>query len=215
MTKERLTSNQVLQAIKTRIITTEYKPGHILNESDIAEEFSISRTPVREVFKRLETEKYIVLIPRVGAQVAVVDFKFIRECFDLKIALESLCASKAAISENKEREIVILESVLERLKTYKGHESYSKIIIDDHIFHKTVRAMAGNTLVEEVLDQYHGHLERLWYLQTNKIQNVKIFVDTLSEILEAIKAHDSIRAATAAEKHLQSYIDQVRNELFK
>jgi len=215
MATQNMTNSDVMKILKNRIITTEYSPGYILNESDIANEFQLSRTPVREIFKRLESEKYLVLIPRVGAQVSIVDFKFIRECFTLKQSLEGLCASLAASSENENLDdIKILDEIIVRLKGYNGMNDYDKIIQDDELFHKTIRKIANNQLLIDILEQYHGHLERLWYLQTSKVRDVNVFIDTLSEILDAIKKKNSSRADDAAKRHIQAYVNQVKNELF-
>ncbi|NLY36806.1 MAG: GntR family transcriptional regulator, partial [Tissierellia bacterium] len=72
--KEKLSSDQIYTVLRERIIDLSYEPGTVLNEVDAAEEFGLSRTPVRVAFKRLEEDRLVNIIPRFGVQVVPIDF---------------------------------------------------------------------------------------------------------------------------------------------
>lgn len=55
---------EIYTQIKDRILYMDYKPGEILNEKSLAEEFGVSRTPLREILTRLEWEKLVRVLPR-------------------------------------------------------------------------------------------------------------------------------------------------------
>lgn len=64
---KKIKNEEIYNILKRRIIELKYEPGEVLNEVDLAEEFGISRTPIRKVFQQLTTDKLLNVIPRVGA----------------------------------------------------------------------------------------------------------------------------------------------------
>ena len=207
-------SQEIYQILLKRIISTEYPPGHMLNESDIAKEFNISRTPVREALKQLENENFIILLPRVGVQVSPLDFKYLKSIFDMKKVLDGfaarLCAKR---SHNGKEYIAKLEDLITKMRECYENGNEHKIIEYDSMFHQITRKMSNNKVLEETLNHLHGHLERLWNIQEQELYDTKVLVDTLSNILDAIKAHDEEAAAEAASIHMDAYLDQVKSSL--
>ena len=64
MAKMKLDAEKIYKILKRKIILLEYIPGAVLNEADLAEEYNISRTPIRRVFQLLENDKLLNIIPR-------------------------------------------------------------------------------------------------------------------------------------------------------
>ncbi len=75
---KKIKNEEIYNILKRRIIELKYEPGEVLNEVDLAEEFGISRTPIRKVFQQLTTDKLLNVIPRVGAQVTPIDFIYMK-----------------------------------------------------------------------------------------------------------------------------------------
>jgi len=69
----KLLSEDIADSIKTAIIKGKFKPGEKISEGELAESMGISRTPLREAFRKLENEGFIRIIPRKGAVVAKID----------------------------------------------------------------------------------------------------------------------------------------------
>ena len=84
MIEGRIETEELYALVKKRIIQLQYQPGEILNEADLADEFGLSRTPVRRVFQLLSADKLINVVPRYGAQVAPVDFRKMKAVFEVK-----------------------------------------------------------------------------------------------------------------------------------
>ena len=76
--------NSLYTTLKRRIIEFHYKPGQILNEQELAEEFSVSRSPVRTALQELERDRLLNIVPRYGAQVSAIDFRNIRGLFEVR-----------------------------------------------------------------------------------------------------------------------------------
>lgn len=82
MTKK-IDYDEIYNLLKRRIIELEYRPGEVLNEVDVADEFEISRTPIRKVFQQLSDDKLLNIIPRFGAQVTPIDFRYMKSVFEV------------------------------------------------------------------------------------------------------------------------------------
>ncbi len=102
MSKELSTyQQQTYDYVRGQIINLGFKPGEFINDAQIAEKLSISRTPVREAFQRLEKEGLLVNEARKGWRVYMLDLEDIDEIFDLKIAIEGMLVRKAAACNDK------------------------------------------------------------------------------------------------------------------
>jgi DNA-binding GntR family transcriptional regulator len=78
----------VLDNLRRRILTGELKPGLKINESEIATKLGISRSPVREAFRVLETEGLITTLPRRGSYITEISPEDLGEIFELRELLE-------------------------------------------------------------------------------------------------------------------------------
>lgn len=86
---------EIYRTIKDRILFLEYTPGQILNENILAEEFGVSRTPLREVFNRLEWEQLVKILPRTGTMVIEIEFQKMLNVFQIRFEIEELAGMLA------------------------------------------------------------------------------------------------------------------------
>src|SRR5690554_6707136 len=89
-------SEYLRETIEERIATGEYGPGMRLDESELAEEFGVSRTPIREALIQLDSEGLVEMRPRRGAVVVEVSPQRLCEMFEVMAELEAMCARLAA-----------------------------------------------------------------------------------------------------------------------
>jgi DNA-binding GntR family transcriptional regulator len=86
----------VFETLVEEILSNRYKPGEPLVERALAERFGLSRTPIREVLRRLESEFLVTVQPNAGVFVRRLTPKDVREIFEVRQALEPMAASLAA-----------------------------------------------------------------------------------------------------------------------
>jgi len=89
-------NHSVYSIIRDRILYLEYEPGKILNEKILAQEFGISRTPVRDVLNRLEWDQLVRIIPRTGSMVTEIEFSKIMNVFQVRFELADMEGRLAA-----------------------------------------------------------------------------------------------------------------------
>lgn len=89
-------------ALKEKIINCEYSPGSILNETQLASEFGLSRTPIREAISRLEMDGYLKILPKKGIYVTDLTLNDVLQIFQTRIEIEPLALKMAAPYINAE-----------------------------------------------------------------------------------------------------------------
>ena len=73
--------------IRSRIYTLDYPPGEVLREEEIAQEFGVSRTPIRQVLQTLENEGLVTSKSGIGSIVTTVDLPALKEVYAFRIKL--------------------------------------------------------------------------------------------------------------------------------
>ncbi len=207
-----LKQNEIFQELRNRIVRLEYEPGKILNEVEIAEEFGVSRTPIRHAFQKLELNKLIQIVPRYGAQVPQIDFIRMKSLFELTTVLDPFAARLAVDNSNPEM-IEKLEEIVERLKNYDMETEYKEAIVDDELFHETILEYCDNPWLVEILTNLHYHTERLWHYCNRFFETPEIFYETLEPLLIAIKNNDPDEAERTAKIHIEEFVDRIKSTL--
>ena len=209
---EKFKTEDVYKVLKRRIIELEYEPGQVLNEVDVAEEFNLSRTPIRKVFHQLNNDNLLNVIPRFGAQVAPIDFMYMKSVFEVTRVLDPF-AARLAVDRIDDEQIQELDAIMERLKNYDIEKDYQKAIIDDERFHNIIFESSGNPCLQETLLNLHNHTERLWHYSKRYFDTMDLFVDSLGKVLDSIKAKDEDKAEEHAREHIDAFVDKIKSEL--
>lgn len=212
MVESKLDSDSIYEILKERIILLEYEPGQVLNEVELAEEFNISRTPIRKVFQLLENSKLLNIVPRFGAQVTPIDFKEMGHVFEITKELDPF-ATKLAVERITDENIKELEEIMERLKGYNIDKDYQNAIIDDERFHQIIFNSCGNPWLQDILTFLHYQTERLWHYCELYFDDMYLFSDTLEKVLEGIKEKDVEKAEKYARLHIEEFVYKIKSEL--
>lgn len=188
----------ILEAIDSH----QYKPGDRLVESELAERFGVSRTPVREALQRLETQS---LLSRDGRSliVASLDHTQMSELYVVRGELEGLAAQLAAKHATAE-EVQVLRDMLNEDKALKNDPM--ALSRANKRFHKQIHLASHNRYLVQQLDLVHRSMA---LLATTSISAEGRGADTLVEhekIVAAIEAGNGQAAKEALRDHIsQAY----------
>ena len=184
---------KILEMIRDAILKGTMKPGERVSEPELAERFGISRTPIREAFRQLESEGYLEVIPRKGAVVASLSERDIEEFYAIKIILEGFAAKMAA--ENlTEKDIERLESINERLQKIADEGDVKNFFRVHNEFHDLFIKAAGNEKLYEMINQLVMKFKRLRLASLSQPGRMEISVEEHRNMIEAFKNHDGERA---------------------
>ncbi len=191
------------RVLRDNIVSLDLKPGTLISENEIAMEFGVSRTPVREAIIDLAKAGIIEILPQRGSYVSLIDpnmveeSRFVRKILD-KAVIELACeiAPKDVINEIEEN-VHLQEFYLEK-------EDADRIYMLDNQFHYLIYKAAGKETTYDMSSTMMLHFDRVRTLSVETVKDLKIVKDH-REMLEAIKAGDKETAAFLVEKHLGRY----------
>ncbi|MCU0949605.1 MAG: GntR family transcriptional regulator [Burkholderiaceae bacterium] len=142
----------MLQVLRARIGTQEIPPGAKLGENDLAEEFGVPRTRVREVLAALEQRGLVERIPNRGAVVTRLDLSQVFQIYDVREVLEGLCVRLATQNVPP----TSWQDLLDQFKGPMGElikrEDLDQYIAGYETFRRRIVMAANNPLLAEMLD---------------------------------------------------------------
>ena len=205
-------SHKIFKTLRDKIIFMEYPPGMNLSEKDLCKTFKVSRTPLREAFRRLEDMKLVTVFPRYGTYVSQIDINEIRCAFEVKIKLEGLAGSVAAkrITADKLEE---LQAVIKNAEGLIKENGQRKLIEIDNNFHQIVYQSTQNPILQEMLENIHCRCERLWTSALSESIPSPEIIGELKEIYLTLKKRDAEKASLLLENHVRHFIDLIKNQL--
>lgn len=176
----------------------EYKPGDRLVESDLAERFGVSRTPIREALQRLETQS---LLARDGRSliVASLDHNQLSELYLVRTELEGLAARLAA-----------RHAAVEEVKVLRDMVEEDKAIVDDPTalsranrrFHKMIHLASHNRYLVQQLDLVHRTMALMATTSLAVEGRGVVALQEHAAIVEAIAKRDEDGAYQALKSHI-------------
>jgi DNA-binding GntR family transcriptional regulator len=197
------------QALKAKIVTGLLKPGDTLTEQELMEEFSIGRTPLREILLRIQSAGLIIRVPRGGTIIAPLDIISFMHLMETRIPLE-LFAGELVPKRISSDQLNNLKTQLHALKNlaYKNGKEY-KFARMEIEFHTSIYRATQNPELAKLLEQLHDKCARVWYCLTNGSDDIFFGLNDLCALLDAIAAKDISLIKKIIKRHLNGFITEV------
>jgi DNA-binding GntR family transcriptional regulator len=199
---ERL-SEKAYRLLKHKIVTLELEPLAVIDDSGLADELGIGRTPIREALHRLAAEGLIIVAPRRGMFVADISITDLSKIFQVRMEMEGFCARLAAARITPAR-IAQMESTIESLRTMDSPSGRELMDVDER-FHGLLYEAADNEFLAEMLNRLHAHSCRLWHLVLHRLGDVRPAIEQHARILEALEARDADGAESLVREHIADF----------
>lgn len=190
MKKENLYNN-----LKRQILTLELEPGWSLDETQLSEEYAISRTPLREVFRRLAGEGYLEIVNNRGASVSSMDHKTLRNFFltapMLYAAIGRLAADNATL-----RQIEGMRTAQKEFRNAVIMEDSEGMVCWNDRFHSLMGEMSDNPYLRPSYERLlidHARISQTFYRPKNAsmARNLEQAADHHDAIIDCIEAGDA------------------------
>ena len=196
----------VVDAIRAAIAEGEFVPNQRLVEADLSERFGASRAAVRTALVQLSSEGLVERVQNRGARVRAVSLAEAIEITEVRMALEGLCAAKAAqrlTDDDRDRLREIGEAM--RAAVASGDLlGYSEL---NRQLHGLVRELAGQATAGAILERLRGQNVRHQFQLAMHPGRPAVSLPQHLEIIEALCAGDSEAAEAAMRRHIRSVID--------
>jgi DNA-binding GntR family transcriptional regulator len=171
-------NQQIYHTLRNRIIFLEYAPGHILKEQVLAEEFGVSRTPLRTVLFRLEWDHLVKILPRTGIQVSELELNTITHVFQARLELESVIGTMAAERFTRSH-FTRLDQFSHQCRSLLNHQDIRPLARLDMDLKQLFHDAAANPFLTEMSDRLYVLTFRLWYFNLVKMDNQALAKEAL------------------------------------
>ena len=198
----------ILEAIDIGV----YKPGDRLVESDLADRFGVSRTPIREALQRLETQS---LLTRDGRSLIVssLDHSQMAELYIVRAELEGLAANLAAKHATSE-EIKVLQDMVDSDRNIISDPS--SLARSNRRFHKQIHLASHNRFLIKQLDLVHRSMALMATTSLAADGRGAVAVEEHQAIVTAIADGDSTEASEKLRNHISvAFITRLKQDSLK
>ena len=193
---------RVYKSVRVLILSQAHPPGSKLNVEQLCRSLGVSRTPVWDAMRRLETEGLVTTVPRHGVFVLNYDVDKIRDLFAVRGALEGLAARQAAqdLAPDHRASLEAAVRELERAARSSDVEDYSRAAI---AFHDGVLAAARNQVLGRLLENVYAQILVLRLRSLHLPHRLASSVAEHGDIFTAIAAGNADRAEALSRAHAQ------------
>lgn len=206
-----LIAQELAALIARRIVLLELAPGQRLVEEELGRTYHVSRSPIREVLRILETEGLVVRAPRRGIWVSPLSRADADEVYRCRVVLECLAAECAATRHAEVPPDKLLKSVEKLKSAAEDVRAYFEANVD---FTSAVHGMAGNRTLSRLLRQLGPQGERYRYFAYLKdLELVRRSISGNERLAEAILEGRAATARALTEDLIRTSWERVRSHL--
>lgn len=194
-------SNNLREQIEQDIATGVLGPGTHLDETELAERFQVSRTPIREAISMLAGEGLVEYRPRRGAVVVQVTPERLIEMFEVMAELESMCARLAArrITDQQLGDLKKAHHACKQAAASTDSDAY--FYANEH-FHQLIYTFSRNVFLTEQASNLQRKLRSYRRLQLRVKNRLQKSFDEHQQVLDALVAQDEQKAAELLRNHV-------------
>jgi DNA-binding GntR family transcriptional regulator len=188
----------IAESLRQAIIGGQLQPGESLRQENLAQHFCVSRIPVREALRQLESERWIVFHRHRGARVSALSAQEVREIYEIRASLEVTALRLAAPHHDPES----LKKAAALLRASRGEGNRSLYVQRNREFHLALYAPAGRARLLAMIDSLHSQGERYLRLKLDMPSYKRRSDEEHQQILEAVRVGEIDRAVQILEPHL-------------
>ena len=193
----------VYRTLRDKIVSMELKPGTTISTQEIADSMSVSRTPVREAFIRLQREDLLDVTPQRSTVVSKINMdrvyqeRFIREALEIEVAQKFIEVATPEVLARMRRNIEKQYAAIEE-------QRYVDYLELDNALHQTAFTETHEDLGRSIVQQMNGHYDRIRLISAWEGQIVYTAMQEHEKYVDYIERKDALHARKLLRSHLQA-----------
>ncbi len=208
-------STGIYDELRQRILSLELPPGTNLLRAELAKQFDVSVTPLRDALQKLEADGLIKIYPQSRTVVTRIDTDLVHEGHFLRRALETEVVRRLA-SDGAPETTERARSIVGMQKLIGSDDTQLRLFqeLDEH-FHRTLFQGIGQIAMHDLIRSRAGHLDRVRRLQRHSPEKISAIIEGHLQILDAIEARDVDAAVAEIRAHLhkdRDWVDEFRDK---
>ncbi|MEQ8967586.1 MAG: GntR family transcriptional regulator [Azospirillaceae bacterium] len=208
---------QIVSRLRDEIVAGQWEPGAKMPEAELSVRFGVSRTPLRQAFKVLESEGLLDLQPNRGAVVTRPTLEGIDDNLSIIAALEGL-AIEAACAVGSEAEITAILAIHDEMMGHFENGDVAGYFRENNRIHKAIVKAGRNRVLTEIHTNLLNHVERARNVaNTSRDLNARSMQEH-EEIASLLRARNGKKARKVMERHtmsirgaIHSWLDEERD----
>jgi DNA-binding GntR family transcriptional regulator len=196
--------------LQSAILEGRLAPGDRIVEAELARQMGVSRAPVREAARRLESIGLLVSRPRHGFAVRTISVKQVVDLYDVRIHLEVM-AAELACRNATDTQLAGLVDKVDDMVRQADHLAQAERVALDLAFHSTICELSGNAYLHRVFDNIQTEVRLFVALSENTYSDPHALAETHRPIAQAIARRDAQAAQQALRFHLEDAKAHVRS----
>ena len=198
----------IYEQLRSAIVHGKLEEGERLLEANLATIFGVSRQPIREALRMLETDGFIELIPYKGVIVSNITPQEATNTLELKGMVEGYAAWKGAQAFAPEI-IAEMETILKQMEAHIQKAEAREIVQDNYAFHVRIVSAIGNEKMTKYYEGLFSSHQRYYAIGLVEQRGWQTSLDEHRAILERVRSGDAAGAFTCARQHATNTIDRV------
>ena len=199
----------VLDDIRRRILTVDFRPGERINESEIALKLGISRSPVREAFRVLEGEGLITTLPRKGSFITEISAQDLEELFEIREILE--CHAIDCIRKRAKKSPDELRALIEEIGRELLRKPDTFAVISG--FHFNLVELSNNYRLIELYRILGVSLRRYQLIYLSKKGQRDVSLEHHQVIVDALKGGNYSDIKKLLKRHIRYVENMVKKQI--
>ncbi|MDT7838333.1 GntR family transcriptional regulator [Aquabacterium sp. OR-4] len=195
--------------LRDAILDGRIGPGERIVEAELARQMGISRAPVREAARRLESAGLLLARPRHGFAVREFTARQVEDLYRVRITLE-LMACELVCAQASEAELAALLPQVDAMVARAATLTRAQRVAMDIGFHQHLVALSGNACLQRLYLQLSHEVQLFLALTEDTYGDIAALADTHRPIAQALARRDAPAACAALRHHLEVALDHVR-----
>jgi GntR family transcriptional regulator, rspAB operon transcriptional repressor len=206
--RSRHASPQVFDQLRELILSLELVPGTVLSRAELAEQFGLSQTPIRDALMKLGEEGLVDIFPQHATVVSRIDLTAAKQAHFLRKSIE-LEVVRALASAPPDGLVARLRAQIELQSSVLDPADYRDFVAADRAFHRLMYEAAGVSELFDLVRRLSGHVDRLRRLHLPTAGKAQAVVRDHRRIVDAIAAGDPDAAQQRLREHLSGTLGKV------
>jgi DNA-binding GntR family transcriptional regulator len=206
---------QIYREIRERICLLQYPPGMALKEKELADEYGVSRTPIRGILQRLEFEGLVSGDFGSNSIVTFVDIKSLKQVYALRLRLAEI-VGELAVPRVSVEHIEALDCLLEKFGGMRDQYDPVQLARLYNAFHEEMLALIGNLPLRQIWDQLFHQTARVWLQilpELDWAEEVNTICGEITDVIEALQRNDMPAMAKVRRDHMSMLLRRINDYL--
>jgi len=202
----------IYDQLEDMILNGTLKPGERINESRLSAILQVSRAPIREACRQLEKHGMVQIVARRGTFVTTIEVSEVKELYDIRAALETLAAEKAA-SYATPKDLIKFQAILRNMKGAIKANDAKEYFKANILFHRKMVLISGNKNLESLIEGIHNKASLFCKTNLSLLNRMSTSYRQHNDIFRAIEAGNPMEASTHMKHHVIGARDALLNSL--